>query len=102
MASLMRLTVYFWKFTESKKGIVTSTIPLTGAKTTTKTIGGVAVPVREQIGGDGDVKFGFTAIDPKLAAQMQVNVGDELPLEITDKPVLGEDDAPVPNLFWAH
>ena len=94
--------MYFYKFTSSRKGIVTSTIPLTGAKTTTKTIGGVQVEVRQQIQGDGDVKFGFTAIAPELAAKMQVNVGDELPLILTDKPVLDKDDAPVPNLFWAE
>jgi hypothetical protein len=94
--------MYFYKFTQTKKGIVTSTEPLTGMKTTTKMIGGVEVEVREQAGAQGEVKFGFTAIKPELAAQMEVAVGDELPLEITEKAVVDGNGEAIPNLFWAH
>lgn len=90
---------YFYKFTQSGKGIVTSSEPLTGQSAETKTLGGVEVPVRKQT---GDVKFGFTAVDPALSKQMQVQVGDELPLEITSKPVQNEDGDDIPNLFWAE
>ena len=89
--------LYFYKFTQTKKGIVTSTQPIG-----TKLINGIEVPVREMSGSQSEVKFGFTAIKPELAAQMNVAVGDELPLEITDKPVLDGNGEAIPNLFWAH
>ena len=94
--------MYFYKFTQTKKGIVTTTEPLNGMKTVTKMIGGVESEVRQQTGAQGEVKFGFTAIKPELAAQMNVAVGDELPLEITEKPVVDGDGELIPNLFWAH
>ena len=73
--------MYFHKFTTTKKGLVTSTEPLTGMKTSTKMIGGVEVEVREQTGATGEIKFGFTAIKPEQADQMNLSVGDELPLD---------------------
>ena len=95
--------MYFYKFTQTKKGIVTSTEPLTGQKTTTKMIGGIEVPVREQTGATGEVKFGFTAISPELASKMELQVGDKLPLELTDKQVVNNVTGEVvPNLYWAH
>ena len=95
--------MYFYKFTQTKKGIVTSTQPLTGMNTVTKMIGGIEVPVREQSGANGEVKFGFTAISPELASKMNLQVGDELPLEITDKPVVNNLTGEViPNLYCAH
>ena len=95
--------MYFYKFTQTKKAIVTSSEPLTGMKTTTKMIGGVEVEVREQAGAAGEVKFGFTAISPEIAAQMTLQVGDKLPLEITDKPVVNSQTGEIiPNLYWAH
>jgi hypothetical protein len=33
---------------------------------------------------------------------MNLAIGDELPLEITDKPVKNKDDEVIPNMFWAH
>jgi len=92
---------YFFKLTQKGAGIVTSSEPLTQT-TETKTIGGVAMPVRQQVGSAGEVKFGFTAVDPEVASQMDLQVGDELPLEITDKPVTNKEGEVVPNLFWAH
>ena len=94
--------MYFHKFTQTKKGIVTSTEPLTGMSTKTKMIGGVEVEVREQTGATGEVKFGFTAIKPEMADQMNLKAGDELPLEITEKPVIDSNGEAIPNLFWAH
>jgi hypothetical protein len=94
--------MYFHKFTTTKKGLVTSTEPLTGMKTSTKMIGGVEVEVREQTGATGEIKFGFTAIKPEQAAQMNLSVGDELPLTLTDKPVVDSNGEAIPNLFWAH
>ena len=91
--------MYFYKFTQTGKGIVTSTAPLNQTMETKK-IGGVEVSVRVQT---KDVKFGFTAIDEGLAASMKLQVGDELPLEITDKPVVNSTTGEViPNLYWAH
>jgi len=95
-------TLFFYKFTTTKKGLVTSTEPLTGMKTSTKIIGGVEVQVREQAGATGEIKFGYTAIKPEAAAQMNLSVGDELPLELTDKPVVDGNGEAIPNLFWAH
>lgn len=95
--------MYFYKFTQTKKGIVTTTQPLTGMNTVTKMIGGIEVPVREQSGTNGEVKFGFTAISSELADKMNLQVGDELPLEITDKAVVNNVTGEIiPNLFWAH
>jgi len=96
-SKIIQSKLYFYKFTQTKKGIVTSTQPIG-----TKLIGGVEVPVREMSGSQSEVKFGFTAITPELAAQMNVAVGDELPLEITDKPVLDGNGEAIPKLFWAH
>jgi prephenate dehydratase len=94
--------VYFFKFTSNMKGIVSSTEPLTGLNTITKNIGGVEVKVREQSNASGNVKFGFTAIDPEMAAQMQLKVGDPIDLEITEKNVTDKQGNVVPNLYWAH
>ena len=95
--------MYFYKFTQTKKGIVTSTEPLTGTQeTTTKMIGGVEVSVRKQ-NTTGEVKFGFTAISPELASQMNLQVGDELPLELTEKQVVNTTTGElIPNLYWAE
>ncbi len=91
--------MHFYKFTQTGKGIVTSTAPLSQTMET-KQIGGIEVPVRVQT---GDVKFGFTAISPELSASMKLQVGDKLPLEITDKPVVNNVTGEVvPNLYWAH
>lgn len=91
--------MYFYKFTKSGKAIVTTTAPL-GQTIETKNIGGIEVPVRVQ---SQDVSFGFTAIDAGLSSSMNLQVGDELPLEITDKPVVNTETGEViPNLFWAH
>ena len=95
--------MYFYKFTQSRKGIVTTTEPLTGTmESTTKNIGGVEIQVRQQATSN-DVQFGFTAISPELADQMDLQVGDELPLVITDKQVVNNTTGElIPNLFWAH
>lgn len=94
---------YFFKFTQSGKGIVTSSEPLNQTMET-KNIGGVETQVRVQTGAaSGEITFGFTAVKPEVASQMQVNVGDELPLEITGKPVMDNTTGEaVPNLYWAH
>ena len=92
---------YFFKLTQSGAGIVTSSESLTQT-TETKTIGGVTTLVRKQVGSTGEVKFGFTAVDPAVAAQMNLQVGEELPLEITDKQVTNKAGEVVPNLYWAH
>lgn len=95
--------MYFHKFTQTKKAIVTSTEPLTGTQEMeTKMIGGVEVQVRKQQ-TSGEVKFGFTAISPQLAEQMNLQPGDELPLTITEKPVVNTQTGEIiPNLFWAE
>ena len=95
--------MYFHKFTQTMKAIVSSTAPLTGeVEMETKTIGGVEVEVRKQQSSE-EVKFGFTAINPQLAAQMVREPGDELALTITDKPVVNTQTGEViPNLFWAE
>ncbi len=90
--------LYFYKFTQTKKGIVSSTQPMKG----TNLISDVEVPVREMSGSQSEVKFGFTAIKPEAAAQMNLSVGDELPLELTDKPVVDSNGEVISNLFWAH
>lgn len=86
------------------KGLLSTTEPLTGKlETEMKTLGGVPTPVKQQGKQTKDIKFGFTAVDPELARQMKFQVGDELPLEITDKPVINMQTGEViPNLFWAH
>ena len=53
--------MFYFKITESNKGLITSDSPLTGVQTITKNIGGRDVEVRQQA-GNGNVKFGFTAI----------------------------------------
>tara|TARA_R100000951_G_C2648692_1_gene183569 strand:+ start:1490 stop:1774 length:285 start_codon:yes stop_codon:yes gene_type:complete len=93
--------LYFYKLTQSGKGIVTSSAPLTGSKTVTKEIGGMSIEVRVQ--GAQDVKFGFTAVDPSASAKMNLQVGDELPLELTDKRVVNsETGEQISNLYWAE
>ena len=94
-------SLFFYVFTQTKRGIVTSTKPLTGIKTSTQRVS-VEFKVRRQAGTQGEVKFGFTAIKPEIAAQMNVAVGDELPLVLTEKPVVDGDGNVIPNLFWAH
>lgn len=91
--------MHFLRFTQTGKGLVTSTAPL-NQTTQTKNIGGVEVPVRVQT---GDVKFGFTAVSAELSAQMSLQVGDVLPLVLTDKPVVNTQTGEViPNLYWAE
>ena len=89
---------YFYKLTQTGKGIVTTTAPL-NKTTEIKNIGGVETEVRVQ---NQYVSFGFTAISADTAAQMNLAIGDELPLEITDKPVKNKDGEVIPNMFWAH
>lgn len=96
--------MYFYKFTNSNKGIVTTEQPLTGGATKkiTKNIGGVHMEVLQQRDQIEGLKFGFTAISPDVAAQMDLKVGDELPLELTDKAVKNREGEEIPNLYWAH
>ena len=105
---LCAMSLYFYKFTQSKRGIVTSERPLEGERETrTKNIGGVTISVPVQSSGNTakgkqGMKFGFTAIAPEAAAKMNLNVGDELPLELTDKQVISPDGEVLENLYWAH
>lgn len=96
--------MYFYKFTSTNKGIVTTEQPLSGgtSKSTIKVIGGVETEVLQQRDRVDGLKFGFTAISPDVAMQMNLAVGDELPLELTDKPVKNRDGEVIPDLFWAH
>lgn len=89
---------YFYKLTQSGKGIVTTTAPLKQT-TETKNIGGIEVPVKVQ---NRDVSFGFTAVSADVSAQMNLSIGEELPLELTDKPVKNQEGEIIPNMFWAH
>jgi len=90
--------MYFYKFTQSRKGIVSTTAPL-GQTTEIKIIGGVETEVRVQ---SNDVSFGFTAVSAETAAQMSIQVGDALPLVLTDKAVKNKEGEVIPNMFWAH
>lgn len=93
--------LYFYKYTQSKKGLITTTRPLSGIKTTTKNIDGDELLSKDTI--TQELKFGFTAISPELADKMNLQVGDELPLEITDKPVVNTATGEIiPNMYWAH
>lgn len=96
--------MYFYKFTNSNKGIVTTDQPLNGGPTRkiTKSIGGVEMEVLQQRDQIEGLKFGFTAISPDVVAQMNLQVGDELPLELTDKVVTNREGEPIPNMYWAH
>ena len=96
--------MHFYRFTTTMKGIVSSTEPLNGKlESIVKPMGGVQAPIKQQGKQTKEIKFGFTAVDPELARQMKFQVGDELPLEITDKPVINTQTGEViPNLFWAH
>lgn len=79
-------SLYFYKFTQTKKGLVTSSQPLNLEINKTK-----------------DVVFGFTAISPELASQMNLKVGDELPLNLTEKQVINTTTGElIPNLYWAE
>ena len=55
--------MYYFKITESNKGLITSDAPLSGVNTVTKKIGSREFEIRQQA-GNGNVKFGFTAISP--------------------------------------
>lgn len=94
-------SLFFYKFTQSKKGLITTTRPITGTKTLTKNIDGVGILSKGPM--PKELRFGFTAISPELASKMNLQVGDELPLEITDKPVVNKATGEIiPNLYWAH
>ena len=97
--------MYYFKITESNKGLITSDSPLTGVQTITKNIGGRDVEVRQQA-GNGNVKFGFTAISPEdgMALRAELKVGDELKsLELTEKKVVNQSTGEeFDNLDWAH
>lgn len=96
----LRDSLFFYKFTQSKKGLITTTRPLTGTKTLTKNIDGVEFLSKDTI--TQELKFGYTAISPELADKMNLQVGDKLPLEITDKPVVNSAGEIIPNMYWAH
>ena len=97
--------MYYFKITESNKGLITSDSPLTGVQTITKNIGGRNVEVRQHA-GNGNVKFGFTAISPEdgMALRAELKVGDELKsLELTEKKVVNQSTGEeFDNLYWAH
>ena len=97
--------MFYFKITESNKGLITSDSPLTGVQTITKNIGGRDVEVRQQA-GNGNVKFGFTAISPEdgMALSSELKVGDELKsLELTEKKVVNQSTGEeFDNLYWAH
>ena len=97
--------MFYFKITESNKGLITSDSPLTGVQTITKNIGGRDVEVRQQA-GHGNVKFGFTAIIPEdgMALRAELKVGDELKsLELTEKKVVNQSTGEeFDNLYWAH
>ena len=97
--------MFYFKITESNKGLITSDSPLTGVQTITKNIGGRDVEVRQQA-GNGNVKFGFTAISPEdgMALKAELKVGDEIPsLELTEKKVVNQSTGEeFDNLYWAH
>ena len=97
--------MFYFKITESNKGLITSDSPLTGVQTITKNIGGRDVEVRQQA-GNGNVKFGFTAISPEdgMALKAELNVGDEIAsLELTEKKVVNQSTGEeFDNLYWAH
>jgi len=97
----LRDSLFFYKFTQSKKGLITTTRPLTGTKTLAKNIDGVELLSKDTI--TQELKFGFTVINPELANKMNLQVGDKLPLEITDKPVVNTATGEIiPNMYWAH
>ena len=97
--------MFYFKITESNKGLITSDSPLTGVQTITKNIGGRDVEVRQQA-GNGNVKFGFTAISPEdgMALRAELKVGYELKsLELTEKKVVNQSTGEeFDNLYWAH
>ena len=97
--------MYYFKITESNKGLITSDSPLTGVQTITKQIGERKVEVSQQA-GNGNVKFGFTAISPEdgMALRAELKVGDELKsLELTEKKVVNQSTGEeFDNLYWAH
>ena len=97
--------MFYFKITESNKGLITSDSPLTGVQTITKNIGGRDVEVRQQA-GNGNVKFGFTAISPEdgMALRAELKGGDELKsLELTEKKVVNQSTGEeFDNLYWAH
>lgn len=96
--------LYFHGFTKTKKGIITRTSKARATvKIVEKEMGGTIVETKQLVGDDGlEVKYGFTPVNPEHAAKMKVEDGDELPLEITDKPVVDKETGEVrPNLFWA-
>ncbi len=93
--------LYFYKYTQSKKAIITTTRPLAGIRTKTKNIDGIETPSNDPV--LPKLRFGFTVINPELADQMNLQVGDPLPLEITDKVVVNSATGEIiPNLYWAH
>jgi hypothetical protein len=85
---------YFLKVTRSGKAIVLTSAPLGSEK---KTINGKEVMVRKQVSG---LRIGFAAIEN--ASELNLKPGQEVPLAITDVPVLSRDGQPLRNLFWAE
>lgn len=81
--------VYFVKPT--KKGLIVAEKQI-GTKTVT--INGVEREFRTQGG-----RLGFIACENP--EELELNKGDELPFNITDKNVLGRDKQPLANLYWA-
>lgn len=96
--------LYFHGFTQTKKGIITRTSKERATvKIVEKEMGGVIVETKQLVGDNGiEVKYGFTAVNPEQASKMKIADGDEMPLQITDKPVVDKETGEVrPNLFWA-
>ena len=97
--------MYYFKITESNKGLITSDAPLSGVQTVTKKIGSREFEVRQQA-GNGNVRFGFTAISPEdgMALKAELKVGDEIAsLELTEKKVVNQSTGEeFDKLYWAH
>lgn len=78
--------LYFYKYTASKKGIITTTIPLVDGNIPNK-----------------NIKYGFTAINLEFALKANFEVGDKLPLELTNKEVVNPTTGEIiPDMYWAH
>ena len=97
--------MYYFKITESNKALITTDSPLGAVETITKNIGGREMQVRQQA-GNGNVRFGFTAISPEdgMALRAELKVGDEVQsLELTEKKVVNQATGEeFDNLYWAH
>jgi len=97
--------MYYFKITESNKALITTDAPLGAVTTITKKIGGREMEVRQQA-GNGNVRFGFTAISPEdgMALRAELKVGDEVQsIELTEKKVVNQATGEeFDNLYWAH